>query len=62
MTDDLKCQKQSVVEPHHQYVLVPTWVEFKDYSPLISAAFIFIQERKPRRKFLFYCKCEHLLV
>lgn len=30
---DLKCQSQSVVQPDHQYVLVPTCEEFKDSSP-----------------------------
>lgn len=33
MTDDLKCQSQSVVELDHRYVLAATWAEFKDFSP-----------------------------
>lgn len=46
MTDDLKSQGGSVVEPDSQYVLVPTWVEFKDFLQL----FFFFSINKTQQK------------
>lgn len=50
MTDDLKSQGGSVVEPDSQYVLVPTWVEFKDFMQLF---FLFFNKQNPAKSFYF---------